>query len=166
MVKWIVLGVILVLLIGLYIWVLLYGRKRQRQFDEQYISMKERHEVFVLSKKAIRERPKSGWMKYYPMKTYHVVGRVNVSQTVRGIQMNRMQTVTLQTTKQEYEKIQLNHRYKMDLAGNYIGLVLAPPPAKNRKNDKAKPSAKGKKVVDTKGKNSSSKKDKSSKASK
>lgn len=155
--KWIILIVVLVILIGLYVWALFYGRKRQREFDEQYSAMRERHEVFVLTKKTARERPKSGMMKYYPVKTYQVIGRLNVSQMVRGIQMSRMQTVTFQTTKQEYEKIQPNHRYKMDIAGNYIGLVLAPPPAKNKKDAKSGRIAKGKAT----GKTSPSKKDKS-----
>ena len=161
MTKWIIPIIILIILIGLYVWLLIYGRKRQRQFDEQYSAMRERHDVFVLAKKTVRERPKSGWMKYYPMKTYQVVGRLNVSQMVRGIQMSRMQTVTFQTTKDEYEKIQPNHRYKMDIAGNYIGLVLAPPPAKNKKDAKAKQVTKGKTPAKTA--STSTKKNKSSK---
>ncbi|MCF8566129.1 hypothetical protein LLE49_15495 [Alicyclobacillus tolerans] len=162
MVYWIIVGIVLVVLIGLYIWVFTYGRKRQREFDEQYSSMKERHDVFVLNKKMTRERAKTGIMKYYPMKTYHVVGRVSVSQSVRGVQMSRMQTVTFHTTKQEYEKIQPNHRYKMDVAGNYIGFVLAPQPVKGKPADK-KTSAKGKPEAK---KGSTGKKDKSAKASK
>ncbi|MCL6549201.1 MAG: hypothetical protein K6T30_09880, partial [Alicyclobacillus sp.] len=108
-------------LIGLYVWMFLYARKRQRAFDEQYNAMKERREVFVLSKRVTRERPQSKWLKFARFKNYQVVGRVTVSQAVKGVQVSRMQTVTFHTTKGEYDKIQPNHRYKMDIAGDYIG---------------------------------------------
>jgi hypothetical protein len=133
LVYWIVTSVIFVGLIAGYVALFLFARKRQKKFDEQYLAMKERKEVFVLGKKRVRERPKSKWMKFARFKTYQVTGRVTLSQAVRGIQVNRMQTVTFQTTKQEYEKIQVNHKYKMDIAGNYIGNVVAPPPVKGKK---------------------------------
>ncbi|MCY0887496.1 MAG: hypothetical protein OWQ59_03470 [Alicyclobacillaceae bacterium] len=125
MLYWIVLGLVMAVLIGLYLWLFFYSRRKQKAFDEQYTAMKERHEVFVLNKKTVRERPKSGWRKFTRFKTYQVVGRVNVSQAMKGMQMSRMQTVTFQTTKQEYEKIEINRKYKMDIAGNYIGNVIA-----------------------------------------
>lgn len=143
LVYWIVTGVIFVALIAGYVALFLFARKRQKKFDEQYLAMKERKEVFVLGKKRVRERPNNKWMKFARVKTYQVTGRVTVSQAVRGIQVNRMQTVTFQTTKQEYEKIQVNHKYKMDIAGNYIGNVVAPPPVKvkKKKTDDKKKSA-------------------------
>lgn len=146
---WIIVGIVLVILIGLYIWLFLFARKRQKNFDAQYMSMKERHEVFVLNKKRVRERPKSGWAKFVPVKTYQVTGKISVSQSVRGMQMSRMQTVTFQTNKEEYEKIQVNHKYKMDIAGNYIGNVLAPAPAKLTKKEKPKEKAADKKAKRT-----------------
>jgi hypothetical protein len=133
LVYWIITGVIFIGLIAGYVVLFLFARKRQKKFDEQYLAMKERKEIFVLGKKRVRERPKSKWMKFARFKTYQVTGRVTVSQAVRGIQVNRMQTVTFQTTKQDYEKIQVNHKYKMDIAGNYIGNVVAPPPVKGKK---------------------------------
>jgi len=129
---WIVLGIITVILLATYIALILWTRRRQKKFDEQYNAAKERHEVFVLNKKITKERPRTGRMKFIKVKTYHVVGRVNMSQAVKGITMARMQTVTFQTTKDEFKKIQLNHRYKMDIAGNYIGNVVAPPPPKGK----------------------------------
>jgi hypothetical protein len=142
-VRWIWIVVVILVLAGLYIWMYRYARKRQEAFDAQYEAAKERREVFVLHKRIVRERPQSGWLKFARFKTYQVVGRVNVSQSLRGIQMSRMQTVTFQTTKSEYDKIQPNHKYKMDIAGNYIGYVLAPPPVKENKKDRTKAKEKG-----------------------
>lgn len=133
MVYWIITMAVAAILIGVYIWMYLYTRKRQRTFDAQYTAAKERHEVFVLNKRIIKERPTSRWMKYAKFKTYQVTGRVAVSQSVRGMHMSKMQQMTFQTTREEYEKIQTNHRYKMDIAGNYIGHVLAPAPVKEKK---------------------------------
>lgn len=135
MVSWIVTGAVLVVVIAAYVVLFLYTRKRQKAFDAQYNSMKERHEVFVLSKKVSRERPKQRWGRFIKVKTYQVVGRVTVSQAVKGMQMSKMQTVTFQTTKPIFDKIQPNHKYKMDIAGNYIGRVIAPSPSKGSKGN-------------------------------
>jgi cbb3-type cytochrome oxidase subunit 3 len=132
--RWWITLVILVVLVGLYVWLYLYTRKRQKKFDEQYNAAKERHEIFVLNKKITKESAQNRWMRFAKFKTYHVVGRVSVSQKVKGIQMSRMQTVNFHTTKSEYEKIQVNHKYKMDIAGNYIGYVHAPLPSAKGKN--------------------------------
>ncbi len=150
--SWIVTIAIIVVLIVAYVLVFLYARKRQKEFDAQYNAAKERHEVFVLNKKIVKERPKSKWMKYARFKTYQVVGRISVSQAVRGIQMSKMHTMTFQTTKSEYDKIQPNHKYKMDIAGNYIGYVHAPAPVKSKKSD-----AKSDKSNPKKGKDQTSK---------
>jgi hypothetical protein len=130
--QWIILGIITVVLTAAYIVLFIWARRRQKRFDQQYNAAKERHDIFVLHKKMVRERPQSGMFKFMKVKTYQVVGRVNLSQAVKGIQMSRMQTVTFQTTKDEYRKIDPNHRYKMDIAGNYIGNVVAPPPQKQK----------------------------------
>lgn len=132
MLYWIVVGIVFLALVAAYIVVFLYARKRQKAFDAQYRAAKERHEVFVLNKKIVKERPETRWGRWMKIKTYQVVGRVSVSQAVRGIQMSRMQTVPFRTTKAEYDKIQVNHKYKMDIAGNYIGYVVAPPPVKEK----------------------------------
>lgn len=130
--SWIFLIVFTVVLIAAYIWLFVWSRRRQKRFDEQYSAARERHDVFVLNKKVVRERPQSGVLKFIKFKTYQVVGRVNVSQAVKGVTMTRMQTMTFHTTKDEFAKIQQNHRYKMDIAGNYIGNVLAAPPVKKK----------------------------------
>ena len=124
--RWWISIIVIVVLAGLYTWLYLYTRKRQKQFDAQYNSAKERHEVFVLNKKVTRESAQNKWMRFAKFKNYHVVGRVTVSQKVKGVQMSRMQTVNFHTTKTEFDKIQVNHKYKMDIAGNYIGFVNAP----------------------------------------
>lgn len=135
---WIGIIVGVVVLVGLYVWLYLYTRKRQRDFDEQYMAAKQRFDVFVLNKKVVREAGQSKWLKYMKFKTYQVVGRISVSQKVKGVQMSRVQAMTFHTTKSEYEKIQPQHRYKMDVAGNYIGYVLAPAPGKqNKQKDKS-----------------------------
>ncbi|MDP9727611.1 hypothetical protein FY534_10610 [Alicyclobacillus sp. TC] len=131
---WIIIGILFVVFVAVYLGVFLYTRKKQKAFDEQYLSMKERHEVFVLNKKITKERPQQGWARFMKMKSYQVVGRVTVSQAMRGMQMSKMQTVTFRTTKQEYDKIEINHKYKMDIAGNYIGNVIAPTPSKQKKS--------------------------------
>lgn len=124
--RWWITLVVLVVLVGLYVWMFLYTRKRQKKFDEQYNAAKERHEIFVLNKKITKESPQNRWMRFAKFKNYQVIGRLSVAQKVKGIQMSRMQTVNFHTTKAEYEKIQVNHKYKMDIAGNYIGFVHAP----------------------------------------
>ena len=53
---WIVIGIGAVL-VGGYIALIIWGRKKQRQFEEQYESAKERHEVFVLIKRTVRKKP-------------------------------------------------------------------------------------------------------------
>lgn len=134
---------IFVILVAAYVWIFLYARKRQKKFDEQYNAAKERHEVFVLNKKVVKERPRQKWLKYAKFKTYQVVGRLSVSQSVRGVQMSKMHTMTFQTSKSEYEKIEPNHKYKMDLAGNYIGFVNAPVAGKTKSKKKDTTPAKG-----------------------
>lgn len=131
--RWWITLVILLVLVGLYVWLYFYTRKRQKKFDDQYNAAKERHEIFVLNKKITKESAQNRWMRFAKFKNYQVVGRLSVAQKVKGIQMSRMQTVTFHTTKAEYEKIQVNHKYKMDIAGNYIGFVHAPLPAKGKK---------------------------------
>ncbi len=151
---WIVTGVIFVGLIAGYVAIFMFARKKQKKFDQQYLALKERREVFVLGKKRVREQPQNKWMKFARFKTYQVTGRVSVSQSVRGIQVNRMQTVTFHTTKPEYDKIQINHKYKMDIAGNYIGNVAAPAPVKSKfkKSDNKKKSTKESSGKENKGK--------------
>lgn len=127
-------GGVIVLLIIAYTVVFIFARRRQKKFDSQYLAMKERHEVFVLNKKRQRERGTSGVSKYIPFRTYQVVGRVTVGQTMRGVHMNRVQNVTFRTTKEEYEKIEVNHKYKMDIMGNYIGNVIVQMQSKRVQN--------------------------------
>lgn len=131
---WYIVGGIIVLVIAAYVVVFLFARKRQKAFDTQYLAMKERHEVFVLNKRRLREKGTSGIGKYIPIRTYQVVGRLTVGQTMRGVHMNRVQNVTFRTTKEEYDKIQVNHKYRMDIMGNYIGNVISEVQSKRTQN--------------------------------
>lgn len=131
---WLILLSVLVFLIIVYTLFYLWARRRQRKFDEQYLANKERHEVFVLAKKRVRERGPSGVSKYLPLPTYQVTGRVSVGQTMRGVNVNRVTTVTFRTTKEEYDKIEVNRKYKMDIMGNYIGSVVTEVSSKRLKN--------------------------------
>lgn len=118
-------GSIVLVLIIAYVVLFIFARRRQKAFDAQYVAMKERHEVFVLSKRRLRERGEKGFSKYIPVRTYQVVGRITVGQTMKGVNMNRVQNVTFRTTKDEYERIEVNRKYRMDIMGNYIGAVIA-----------------------------------------
>jgi hypothetical protein len=146
---WIYVGGIIILLIVAYTVIFLFARKRQKAFDAQYLAMKERHEVFVLNKRRVRERGQSGVGKYMRLRTYQVVGRVTVGQTMKGVHMNRVQNVTFRTTKEEYDKIEVNHKYKMDIMGNYIGNVVSAVHSKRSQNiqrNQAKTKAQGETV--------------------
>lgn len=141
----ILVGVVVILLIA-YIILFIFARRRQKAFDAQYLTMKERHEVFVLSKRRLRERGEKGVGKYIPVRTYQVVGRVTIGQTMKGVNVNRVQNVTFRTTKEEYDRIEINHKYKMDIMGNYIGGVIAEVQSKrvqNARRNQAKAQASG-----------------------
>ncbi|WDL98223.1 hypothetical protein [Alicyclobacillus sp. ALC3] len=126
MLRWIITLAIVVVLAGVWVWMFLVARRRQKAFDQQYEAARERREVFVLNKRIVKERGQTRLTKYTKFKNYQVVGRITVSQSIRGVQMNKAQNVTFRTTKTEYDKIQPNRRYKVDVAGNYIGYVVAP----------------------------------------
>lgn len=138
----ILLGVVILLII-VYTIVFIFARRRQKAFDAQYLAMKERHEVFVLNKKRVRERGTSGVGKYIPIRTYQVTGRITVGQTMRGVHMNRVTNVTFRTTKEEYDRIEVNHKYKMDVMGNYIGSVVAEVGSKRLQNAQKSAAKKG-----------------------
>lgn len=121
---WIISIAVFVILAGVYAWMFFYARKRQKSFEAQYNAAKERRDVFVLNKRIVRERGQTRLTKFTKFKVYQVTGRITVSQSIRGVQMNKAQNVTFRTTKTEYGKIQANHKYKMDVAGDYIGYVV------------------------------------------
>lgn len=127
---WIILGIAAVSL-GTYIALVVWTRRKQREFEARYESSRERHEVLVLIKRTTRKNPESGMLRFFKFKTYEVVGKVNLSQAMKGMRVSRMQTVTFQTTRSEYRKIEPYHSYRMDVAGDYIGYVVAhTPPGK------------------------------------
>lgn len=132
---WITYVVVLGIIAAGYVALLLWGRKRQRQFDAQFDAEKKTYDVFVLQKAAVWERPPGLKLPLIKVKTYQVTARMNVSQLMRGIEISRMQTVTLTTTKDEYQRIESSHRYRMDIAGNYIGNVFTPDKSAKRKNE-------------------------------
>jgi hypothetical protein len=120
---WIIEAVIAIVIIGVLTALILWGRQRQKDFDAQYDAMKKQQDVFVLQKLVLWERPPESKIPMLKVKTYKVVGRMNLSQSVKGMDYSRMQTVVLQTTKREYKKLKPNHRYKMEIAGTFIGKV-------------------------------------------
>jgi hypothetical protein len=121
--------------------------KRKQAFDMQYNAHKETRDVFVLNKKVVRQPVDNKYLRFFKVKTYQIVGRVTVSQSMKGISHSATQTVTFHTDKKEFEKVRVNHKYKMEFAGNYIGKVFAPPPdskGKKAKNGKSAREAKAK----------------------
>ncbi len=133
---WTAYAIVLGVLVLGYVLLLIWGRRRQREFDEQYNAEKKNYDVFVLQKTAIWERPPGIKIPYMKVKTYKVTARMNLSQLVKGVEISRMQIVTLNTSKDEYGTIEPNHRYRMEVAGNYIGKVFAPATQGKRKKGK------------------------------
>jgi hypothetical protein len=133
MTHWITFGIIVGIAVVGYVLLILWGRRKQRQFDEQYDAAKRNHDVFVLQKMAVWERPPGSKIPVMKVKTYQVKARMNLSQLIKGVEISRMQTVTLRTTKSEFKKIEPSHRYKMEVAGNYIGKVFASAPQRKKK---------------------------------
>ncbi|ACV58000.1 hypothetical protein Aaci_0960 [Alicyclobacillus acidocaldarius subsp. acidocaldarius DSM 446] len=133
MMYWIIVLSVLAALIAAYTAFYFWARKRQRQFDEQFLAHKQRFEVFVLSKRRVRERGKQGIARFVPLTTYQVVGRVTLGQTMKGLHVHRTANVTFRTTKEEYDKIEVNRKYRMDIAGDFIGNVVAEVTNKRRR---------------------------------
>lgn len=137
--KWLWTIIPLILLIGLYIYAYRKMKKQKEEFDAQYNAYKEIKEIFVLGKKVTRQpvRPE-GLYRFLKVKTYQVVGRLTVSQSIKGMNRSMMTTLTFNLDKKEFKKIEANRRYKVELAGNYIGKVFAPPPDKKDKKKEEK----------------------------
>ncbi|WP_134701751.1 hypothetical protein [Ammoniphilus sp. YIM 78166] len=98
-------------------------KKRQAEFEKMYRAHKEVREIFVLHKKMVKQpiRPN---LKFPKVKTYQVTARVTFNQTTRGASFTAQQNVTFMIDKKEYEKVQPNRKYKVELSGNYIGKVF------------------------------------------
>ncbi|GIM45158.1 hypothetical protein DNHGIG_07070 [Collibacillus ludicampi] len=131
---WIWILIPIALLIGLYIYAFRRFQKQKEQFDVQYNTYKETKEIFVLGKKIVRQPVREeGPFRFLKVKTYQVVARLMISQTIKGINRSMMHTMTFTLDKKEYQKIEPNRKYRVELAGNYIGKVFAPAPEKKEK---------------------------------
>ncbi|MEW9668631.1 hypothetical protein ABLT31_07235 [Ammoniphilus sp. 3BR4] len=121
---WWMYTIILIVITGI-IYYFLYRsmKKRQNEFDAMYRAHKEVREIFVLHKKMVKQpiRPN---LKFPKVKTYQVTARVTFSQKSKGASFTATQNVTFMIDKKEYEKIQPNRKYKVEISGNYIGKVL------------------------------------------
>lgn len=98
--------------------------KKKAEFDKMYSAHKQVKEIFVLNKKMVKQPMREG-LKFPKVKTYQVVARMTVTQSMKGSSFSKMQTHTFMIDKKEYEKIQVNKKYRVELAGNYIGKVYA-----------------------------------------
>ncbi|MBP1933782.1 hypothetical protein [Ammoniphilus resinae] len=103
----------------------LYRKMKQRtnDFNKMYSAHKEVREIFVLNKKIVKQPIRPG-LKFPKVKTYQVTARVTLSQAKKGASFSTTQTFSFMTEKKEYEKIQVNRKYRVEIAGNYIGKVL------------------------------------------
>jgi hypothetical protein len=142
---WLWILIPIALLIGLYIYAFRRMQKQKEQFDIQYNTYKETREIFVLGKKIVRQPVReTGPYRFLKVKTYQVVARLMISQTIKGMNRSMMHTMTFTLDKKEFQKIEPNRKYRVELAGNYIGKVFAPAPDKKDNKKKGAEKEKGK----------------------
>jgi heme/copper-type cytochrome/quinol oxidase subunit 2 len=99
-------------------------KRRQDEFNQMYSAHKEVKDIFVLNKKITKVPVRPG-LKFPKVKTYQIIARLQVSQTKKGTSFSTSQTLTFNIEKKQYQKIQVNRRYRVELAGNYIGKVIS-----------------------------------------
>ncbi len=122
--EWLISSIVLLLALGIgYYFIYRKMKDRTNEFNKMYGAHKETKDIFVLNKKIVKQPIRPG-LKFPKVKTYQVVARVTLSQTQRGASFTTTQTFTFMIDKKEYEKIDINRKYKVELAGNYIGKVL------------------------------------------
>ncbi|RKD22721.1 hypothetical protein BEP19_10735 [Ammoniphilus oxalaticus] len=121
---WLIVTLIVLLVVGI-VYFFLYRRMKGQadQFNKMYSAHKDVRDIFVLNKKIVKQPVRPG-LKFPKVKTYQVVGRVTISQSQKGANFSSTQNFTFMIEKKEYEKIDINRRYRVEVAGNYIGKVL------------------------------------------
>ena len=121
---WIISSIAIVVVLGIVYFFLFRKMKGQTdQFNQMYSAHKEVRDIFVLNKKIVKQPVRPG-LKFPKVKTYQVVARVTISQSQKGASFSSTQNFTFMIDKKEYEKIDVNRKYRVELAGNYIGKVL------------------------------------------
>lgn len=97
---------------------------QKAEFDKMYGASKQVMNIFVLSKKIVKQPIRPG-LKFPKVKTYQIKARVTISQSMKGANFTNVQTHTFMMEKKEFEKILVNQKYKVEVAGNYIGKILS-----------------------------------------
>lgn len=121
---WLISTLISLLILGVGFYFLYRRTKKQAdEFNKMYSAHKEVRDIFVLNKKIVKQPARPG-LKFPKIKTYQIIGRVTVSQSQKGANFSATQTFTFMTDKKEYEKFQINRRYRIEVAGNYIGKII------------------------------------------
>lgn len=121
---WWIVAIVLLLLGVAYYFLYRSMNRRKAEFDKMYSAHKEVREIFVMNKQIVKQPLREG-LKFPKVKTYQVTARVTVSQSMKGTSFSATQTHKFVTDKKEYEKIQVNRKYRVELAGNYIGKVIS-----------------------------------------
>lgn len=121
---WISSAIILVALVIAYFFLYRSMNQKKSEFDKMYKTHKQVKEIFVLNKKIVKQPMREG-LKFPKVKTYQVVARITVSQAMKGQSFTSTQTHTFMMDKKEFEKIHVNQKYKVELAGNYIGKIVS-----------------------------------------
>lgn len=121
---WWITGIAVIVLAVVYFFLYRRMKRQKDEFDKMYSSHKEVKEIFVINKK-IEKQPARPGMKFPKVKTYQVTARITVSQKQKGTSFSATQTHTFMTEKKQYEKIDVNRKYRVELAGNYIGRVIS-----------------------------------------
>jgi hypothetical protein len=121
---WITTAIIVVALAVAYYFLYRSMNQRKSEFDKMYKTNKQVKEIFVLNKKIVKQPMREG-LKFPKIKTYQVVARITISQAMKGQSFTSTQTHTFMMDKKEYEKIHVNQKYKVELAGNYIGKIVS-----------------------------------------
>src|SRR5699024_172815 len=120
---WLIVTLVTLLILGVAYFFLYRRMKGQAdEFNKMYSAHKEVRDIFVLNKKIVKQPARPG-LKFPKIKTYQVVGRVTISQSQKGANFSATQNFTFMTEKKQYEKININRRYRVEVAGNYIGKI-------------------------------------------
>ncbi|HJV46153.1 MAG TPA: hypothetical protein VJ824_10575 [Bacillota bacterium] len=117
-------AIILVVLAIAYFFLYRSMNQKKSDFDKMYKTHKQVKEIFVLNKKIVKQPIREG-LKFPKVKTYQVVARITISQAMKGQSFTSTQTHTFMMEKKEFEKIQVNQKYRVELAGNYIGKIVS-----------------------------------------
>ena len=121
---WLIYSLLILIAIGIAYFFFYRKMKGQTdEFNKMYSTNKEVRDIFVLNKKIVKQPVRPG-LKFPKVKTYQVVARVTISQSQKGASFSSTQNFTFMIDKKEYEKVDVNRKYRVEVAGNYIGKIL------------------------------------------